>query len=351
MSQTVSQETHWEDQMIVAALEGLERDADPGFSGSRSPGVRGAESHEAAETLARLYTEVLGLIPFELEPVAPSAGSRQRLLSAITGIEAPAVAPQPVASEVPALAESAPVPEQLAPTVAFPAFTPPPPQAISEQPATPPVREEAPEPFAAVRRPPPRPVPLAARRSYAWPLALAAGLFLALGLSGWLYLQQMDQQATIARLRSEVREAKLKETQAAQEAERFRSEFTTLRTTMTLVTAPAALVGPLRPVGRLQPDARGALFVAADHQHWHLSIEGLKPAVQGKVYQLWFIADQGPPVNGGTFVATANERVELTSEAMPPNAKSAMITLETAGGGQSPEGPEVLRAAEMVQIL
>jgi anti-sigma-K factor RskA len=203
-----------------------------------------------------------------------------------------------------------------------------------------------------VRRQPPRPVPLSARRSYAWPAALAAaGLLLALGLSGWLYLRQAGQQAAIARLQSEVREARQKEAQATQEAERARSEFTALRTTMTLITAPAALVGPLRPVGTLQPDARGALFVAADHQHWHLSIEGLKPAPRGKVYQLWFVAAQGPPVNGGTFVATANDRVELTSEAMPPNSKSAMITLEPAGGGQSPEGPEILRAAEMVQIL
>jgi hypothetical protein len=338
----VSQETHWEDQMIVAALEGLERGADPGFSGNRSPGVRNPETAETAETLARLYTEVLGLIPFELEPAVPSADSRQRLLSAI-GV--PAGGPQPVAAAPAPIPESAPFPEQLAPTVAFPAFTPPPPQDPL------PVHEEAAEPFAAVRRQPPRPVPLAARRSSAWPVALAAGLLLALGLSGWLYLQKTEQQATIARLQSEVREARQKEAQAAQEAERFRREFTTLRTTMTLVTAPAALVGPLRPVGKLQPDARGALFVAADHQHWHLSIEGLKPAPQGRVYQLWFVADQGPPVNGGTFVAAANERVELTSEAMPPTAKSAMITLEPAGGGQSPEGPEVLRAAEMVQIL
>jgi hypothetical protein len=337
----VSQETHWEDQMIVAALEGLERGADPGLSGGRSPGAR----DETAETLARLYTEVLGLIPFELEPAAPTPESRQRLLSTITAIGQPA----------PALTASAPPPqEQLAPTAVFPVFTPPSPQVFAEpepevEPAPP--REEAAAPFAAVRRQPPRPVPLSSRRSYGWPLALTAGLLLALGLSGWLYLQQTEQRATVARLQSEVREARQKEAQAAQQAERFRREFTTLRTTMTLVTAPAALVGPLRPVGKLQPDARGALFVAADHQHWHLSIEGLKPAVQGKVYQLWFVAEQGPPVNGGTFVATANERVELTSEAMPPNAKSAMITLEPAGGGESPEGPEILRAAEMVQIL
>lgn len=351
----MSQETHWEDQMIVAALDGLERGTDPGLSGDRSPGVRGAEPHEAAETLARLYTEVLGLIPFELEPAAPTAASRQRLMAALTGVAFEAAVPAEIPAELPVDAP-APDSEPLGPTAVFPVpvFTPPPPDVSAQpEPAPPPaVREEAPEPFAKVRRQPPRPVPLSGRRSRAWTVALAAGLLLALGLSGWLYFQQAEMQATIARLQGEARAAQLKEAQASQEAERFRREYTTLRTTMAMVTAPAALVGPLRPVGALQPDARGALFVAADHQHWHLSIEGLKPAAQGKVYQLWFVADQGPPVNGGTFVATANERVELTSEAMPPNAKSAMITLEPAGGGQaSPQGPEILRAAEMVQIL
>ncbi|HEY2740331.1 MAG TPA: anti-sigma factor, partial [Thermoanaerobaculia bacterium] len=106
-----------------------------------------------------------------------------------------------------------------------------------------------------------------------------------------------------------------------------------------------------RPVGRLQPDARGALFVAADHQHWHLSIEGLKPSSRGKVYQLWFMPEQGPPVNGGTFLAKPDERVEMTSEAMPAGTRSAIITLEEAGGARLPTGPEVLRGAGMIQVL
>jgi type II secretory pathway pseudopilin PulG len=195
-------------------------------------------------------------------------------------------------------------------------------------------------------------MPLSARRSYGWPLALAAALLLSLGLSGWLYLQQTEQRETLARFRTELLQAQQKEAAATQEAERFRREYTTLRTTMTMVTAPAAIVGALRPVGALQPDARGAIFVAADHQHWHLSIEGLKPAARDKVYQLWFEVDQGPAVNGGTFLATANERVEMTSEAMPPGTKSCMITLEEAGTAPAtPKGPTVLRVEEMRQIL
>jgi hypothetical protein len=200
---------------------------------------------------------------------------------------------------------------------------------------------------------PPRPVPLASRRRpIGWLGALAAALILALaGLSAWLYVQQVGQRETMARLRREAMEAKQRETVARQQAERFKNDYSQLRTTMTLVTAPAALVNPLRPVGRLQPDARGALFVAADHQHWHLSIEGLKPSLRGKVYQLWFVPEQGPPVNGGTFLAKPDERVEMTSEAMPAGTRSAMITLEEAGGARLPTGPEVLRGAGMIQVL
>jgi hypothetical protein len=343
----LSQETHWDDQMILAALDGLERGTDPSAPASRAP-----EAAETAETLARLYTEVLGLIPYELAPAAPGAATKQRLMAAATGVQpAPLTpVPSPIPSRPPGEGHPLPPVEELL-------VIPPSPGAREGLPETTEggqggevQPEPAPQPTSAVRRQPPRPVPLSARRSYGWPAALAAMLLLALGLSGWLYLQQGEQRATIARLQGEVREARQREAQATQKAERFETEFTNLRTTLTLVTAPAALVGPLRPVGPLLPDARGALFVAADHQHWHLSIEGLKP-MPGKVYQLWFIAEQGPPVNGGTFVVAGGERVELSSEAMPPDTKSAMITLEEAGGVPAPKGPEVLRAAEMQQIL
>ena len=63
------------------------------------------------------------------------------------------------------------------------------------------------------------------------------------------------------------------------------------------MTSPAVLVSPMRPVVRpgqppLQPDARGVLFVAADHQHWYMSLQGLQPVPAGQVYKLWFVADR-----------------------------------------------------------
>ncbi|HEX3531027.1 MAG TPA: anti-sigma factor [Thermoanaerobaculia bacterium] len=331
----MSQETHWEDQMINAAVEALERGADPSAAEPRGD--------ETAETLARLYIEVMGLIPYELTPAEPDPETKQRLFATITGRAAAAPAPPPAPALAPQAAPAAPPPQVPAetPAPAEPIFVPAPVPA----PAEPPV--------SGARRMPPRPVPLSAtRRPVSWLGALAAALIFALlGLSGWLYLQQAGQRETVARLEREAREAKQKEAQARLESERFKNEYSQLRTTMTLVTAPAALVNPLRPVGRLQPDARGALFVAADHQHWHLSIEGLKPSTRGKVYQLWFMPDQGPPVNGGTFLAKPDERVEMSSEAMPAGTRSAVITLEEAGGARLPTGPEVLRGAGMIQVL
>ena len=342
---TVSQETHWEDQMINAAVEALERGADPSAAAPWP-----VETAETAETLARLYMEVLGLIPYELAPAAPHPETRQRLLAAVTAVSGASVraaAPRPVVTPVPP-PPSPPAPAQPPAPAPTPAVGP---RAVEPLPAAP--VPAAAGPLSGARRLPPRPAPLSpARRPLGWPGVLAAGVTLALlGLSGWLYLQHADQAETIAHLQRALTEARQKEAQATQQAERFRTDYTQLRTTMTLVTPPAALVCPLRPVGQLQRDARGALFVAADHQHWHLSIEGLKPPSPGKVYQLWFVPEQGPPVNGGTFLATADERIEMSSEAMPAGTKSAMVTLENAPAAPAPSGPEVLRAAPMFQVL
>ena len=69
---------HPEDLTILAAVEALERGK------SAPPGApRPAGATEATETLARLYTEVLGLIPYDLEPVEPSAGVKERLMAAV----------------------------------------------------------------------------------------------------------------------------------------------------------------------------------------------------------------------------------------------------------------------------
>src|SRR4051794_7813772 len=84
-----------EDLTILAALEGW-IDAPPGAP----------RQDETTEMLSRLYIEVLGLIPYELAPVSPSAGAKARLMAAVRGETLPAAAepappPQPAMPRIP----------------------------------------------------------------------------------------------------------------------------------------------------------------------------------------------------------------------------------------------------------
>ncbi len=289
-------ESSSEDLTILAAIESLER----GTASFRAP--RGDES---AETLARLYTEVLGLLPYELAPEEPSPEARKRLLDAIHGDETqPAVAP--VIAAVP------------------------------------------PRPTAEVRplRPVPAALPVAARRRAPrrWPLALAATLcFLLVGLSAWLYLHLGDQRRTIARLQDELTAERNRAEEAVAAARRSQNSEQELRANLALVASRVGVVGPLRPPAEApQPGAHGMLLVAADHQHWYLSLEGLQPAEPRKVYKLWFVADGGA-VSAGSFTARPGAPVELSSETMPAGTTGARITLEEDAAVSAPAGPEILR--------
>jgi len=85
----VNGEPQTEDRMILGAVESLEKGS--AARAAERPGARpaagGEESHDESATLARLYAEVLGLLPYELEPVAPSPGVKGRLMTLIHGDE------------------------------------------------------------------------------------------------------------------------------------------------------------------------------------------------------------------------------------------------------------------------
>ncbi len=290
-----------EDLTILAAVESLERGIDT---------PRGAPGRdETAETLTRLYTEVLGLVPFELEPVAPSPEVRQRLLASIHGDET-----QPAAGAAPAVVSPR-----------------------SSQEVRPPRPAAAAKPVPAARRPAPR----------RWSLALAATLsFLLVGLSAWLFFQVGQQRQTIAELQRELAAERTRAANAEAEAQRIQAAALDLREKFALVTSPAVEVSPMRPVGSppLQPGARGVLFVAADHQHWYLSLEGLQPAGPGKTYKLWFVAAEGP-VSAGSFTSRPGAPVELSSKTMPAGTRETKVTLEDDPAAPAPTGPEILRSA------
>ena len=311
----MNQEVSSEDRTILAALESLER-------GPGEPVVPD-EPGETAEMLARLYTEVLGLLPAGLEPVAPRPEARARLLAAVSGEPAPVPVPVPVEQET---------------------------QEIGPQPAPAPRPEPVPRPVAASPGTrPPGVAMMAAPPRRSWPLALAASLALVLGgLSGWLVQQRAAQEVTIETLRSELEGERRKAEQALAQADQASQRMERMRTNFALVTAPAVTVSPLHPTS--EPSrARGMLFVAPDHQHWYMAVHDLPPAAPGRDYQLWWVADGGT-FSGGTFDTRPGEKMELSSETMPANTRDVMITLEAEGGAQAPTGPQILRAAGVYDI-
>jgi len=350
----VNGETHPEDLTILAAVEALERGSEAPPEAPRSA-ARTGETAEAEQTLARLYTEVLGLIPYELEPVAPAPGAKARLLAAVQGKTAaePAATPEARDTSRPTLPEpirltSLPIQPPRSEATPSPGSTP----VRSAPPAAGPVRTTTQEmrvPRPTSLTPPPRRVVRPAR----WPLALAASLALLFaGLSGWLYTQLGQQRDTIDALGRQLDREQSRVDSAVRQARRAEADALSMQEKFALVTSPAVEASPMRPAGAspLQPAARGVLFVAADHQHWYLCLHGVAPAPEGKTYKLWFVADPGNPVSGGTFTAKPGAPVELSSKQMPAGTKAVMVTLEADPQADKPAGPEVLRAAGVYQL-
>jgi hypothetical protein len=310
-----------------------------------------AGDEEAFETLRRLFLEGVGLLPYELEPVAPRPGMRERVMMSIAGDEtqevptlAPLAAPPLASPAAPAMpAPAAPTPRPAAP----PPRRDPAPSAVPEvtQPAwIPPVAApEAPKPYreAGARR---------SRRSV-WPTLLAALFALAaIGLGVWV--AQLDSEvayrdAQIRRLQAELAQAATAEKELAA----AKQELSHLERRLTFVTGPATTVYTLQPpVGSArQPLARGHLFVAANRRDWRLEVRGLAPDAEAQDYQLWFIVD-GLPMSGGTFDARLGQVAELARGDMPAGTTAVAVTLERKGGVPSPTTPILLIAESSVRI-
>ncbi|MBV8201111.1 MAG: anti-sigma factor [Acidobacteria bacterium] len=302
-----------EDQALLAALAALEPGRGLPFSrpsAAGQPPLPAAAAAAAAEeeTLTRLHLEALGLVPFALAPVAPRPELKRRVMALAAGGEAPA-------AEVPQTPET----RQTW-------------QARETRPSHPssPSRSSVPS------------------RSARWPLALAAALILALlGTCGWLFLGLRQQEAVVARLAAQRNAALRHAGEAEGRLGRLRSQVVSMRDSLAVVTSPAAEVCNLRPSAAEMGNARGVLFVAADHQHWTMSLRGVRPAGSGKVYQVWFVTDQGM-VSGGTL---GGPPMELGSAHMPAGTKGVTITLEDAPGSPAPSGPEMLRNADTLHTL
>lgn len=322
----MSEELTSEDRALLAALAALpalqpqpvapSSPPPAGDPGQDPAGIAPPGDAVEAETLARLYHEVLGLMPFALAPAQPRPELKRRLMAQIAGPELSPVRPQ----APPRRPESA--------------------GAAGDSPGRSVLASRSRSASAASRAGRPR-----------WPSAMAAALILALlGTCGWLIEDLRERRHAIARL-AEQRDAALRH---AGEAEarlgRLSSQASSLRDGFSVVTSPAVEVCNLRAVAPEQADARGTLFVASDHQHWYMSLRGLRPPAGGKVYQLWFVAAQGM-VSGGTFDARPGAPIELGSARMPAGTKGVRITLENTPGAPAPGGPDVLRNADTLHTL
>ena len=293
-----------DDRRILSLIDDLQ-------SKSRLSAAPTAAPHEAgaSEEIDRPYLELLGIMPYALEQPELPKELGERILGNII---------QPLPVTIPAVmpADS----DNLASFI---------PSRSSHDQATV-DQQDSPQ-------------------SKRWLLPLAAGLTaLFVGLSTWQFYKIEEQSEMITAISAEL---------SAQSAQNealitLRTQLASTNSRLALVTNPRVEICALRPVGpeAVYPAARGVLYVAENHQHWYLAMDGLEPRPTGESYQLWFHADDGT-VNAGTFGVLPGSKMELSSETMPLGTTAVSITIEPVGGMPHPTGQEVLYGSEVMQIF
>jgi hypothetical protein len=316
-----------EEAALDTALEVLE--ARPGALAERLGAV---DPGEAAAR--RQHLEALTLLALAEPAAVPHPALRDRLLSRLRGDET---------QVVPELRGGTPTPRTGPPR---------PGEASLLDPVAAPAAMAAPR--AAGGAVVPLQVPVAQRR---WALPLAAGLALAaLGLGTAAGLFWQDLTSTRQRLAaSELsRQQLLTQLAEGRRGERvgadLRARMTEMEAQLALVTAAGTEVCALRPPAvAVVPQARGLLFVGADHQHWYLRARGLTAPGEGRAYHLWFMVGERP-VSAGSFELSGEEAV-LASPTMPAGTTAAVITVEPAAATpERPSGPVVLFGNQMTAL-
>lgn len=266
-----------------------------------------ADADDEAAAELRLYGELLGLLPEELEARPPSPGVKERVMAMARGERAAADGTPPEVASLAAAREARAALETEAP-----------------------VRPRLP----------------------AWlGLAAAAVLAMVVGLavfSAYLYGRLGQQEATIAELAENLA---LAERQASTVANAQAS----LAGHLALVATPGNVLCPLRPTGErpMYPAAYGLLFLSGSHDGWYIRVLEVDPAPSGHVYRLWFLLGE-EMVAKGDLHAAGDGSIELAGHGLPdPGVMSgALITLEEAGEEEArPAGPEVLFGDERVEMI
>ncbi len=247
---------------------------------------------DADPARVREYTELLGLLPYQLTPEAPPAGVRETIMSRAADAE------ETVASDA-------------APIVLF--------------------EKTAAGAPAAPRSP--------------WRFAQAAALAASLVGLGFLSATVWQQNQRIAQLNQQVQAA----ASNRDDVLRARNESAALRDRLDMITTVARYAYPMRTVstaGSAQKKPEGIVYVCGMHQQWYLSLRGLEPPAEGGEYHLWFMTDNGK-IDGGIVEVRPGAPAEMESRSMPKGTRGFLVTLETP---EEPEGLEILLGESAINL-
>ena len=265
---------NFEDRIISELLDRLNDNGTPAVGDS------GGSSRSESDDLIREYLEVLGLLAYNLEPEEPSPVVKEKLMSTIEG---------DLSADLKSTVD--PIgPSKGAEVIMMPD-----------------------------------------RKRPSWALPLAASFaFALLGFSIWQSTHLTSQKGTIEDLAGLLHDANL---QIADTTD-YRASLRQAESNLALVSSPGVEVCALHPADAelSQEDARGTLFVAANHNRWYLRLDGLVPCPLGRKHQIWFVKSDGTAESGGVFDVKPGEGIEVTSDIMPSDTVAVMITLEPEGG-------------------
>ncbi len=256
-----------------------------GGESRRSDGNDGADSAAVRE-----YTELLGLLPYELPAEAPPSRIKEQILARAAGTAG--------TEQRAAAAETTVVPFQSP---------------------------------ASARRP-------------VWAFARAAALAASLVGFGFLSAVVWQQSRKIDQLSGQLAVSSLQQSEAAQ----AREELRTVRSRLDMVTNVARHAYPLRTVSQVdaprQPE--GIVYVCGMHQQWYLSLRGLEPPADGGEYHLWFMTEEGK-VDGGRLEVRSDASTEMEALTMPKDTHGFLVTLEQQ---DEPEGLAVLLGESPINL-
>ena len=340
-----------EDQAIQVALE-------------RLSGLEGVDENLTPEdaALVREYTEVLGLMAYEMEPSTPNVSTKVRVLAAIAGQD-------PAPQNTPAAASVAPTDagaDRSFDEMTFRARTAPQPEmpvpaSVEATPSELTLRHEnvvppdvASQTMASPNVVPPNVVqhpqafqPVAPRTSNWASWAMAAMLAACLLGLGYFAGRVGELESTLTVLRHE---ASTVPVQIA-ELDQLRQELSTVKRRFHMVTRVARGVYPMQRMGEDGSEGEvGKLYVCGAHQRWYLNLEELAPAPAGKEYRLWFMTAEGP-VDGGPIQVTDEATAEMDALTMPSGTTGFTVTVEDAGAAlEGPAGAMVLLGEEKISL-